>query len=109
MQAVKQDKIAVSTAAAIAEAPKREQKQIVALDDEKQIVKRTKEINARKRAERAEMRRNDLIAKADTFMLEGPSHAADGIAIHNLDARNLLDVVAPDSAQLVITSPPYLS
>jgi len=107
VQAVKQDKIAVSTAAAIAEAPKREQKQIVALDDEKQIVKRAKEINARKRAERAEMRRNDLIAKADTFMLEGPSHAADGIAIHNLDARNLLDVVAPDSAQLVITSPPY--
>lgn len=53
---VESGELAVSTAAAIAQAPAEEQREVIAADDEREIVRRAKEIMWRKREERREQK-----------------------------------------------------
>jgi hypothetical protein len=105
IQAVKDGKIETSVAADLALAPQAEQKEIIARG-EKEIHAASKKLRAESKAARKEKRRNELSVKAADFELE-PVLAADAIKIVCADARDLLQYVEPETADLVITSPPY--
>lgn len=102
--AVESGKVAVSTAASIADAPLKEQKKIVTLD-EKEIVALAKQIKERKKQERKATARKTLEAHAAAFTLETTTPTPT-LTIYHKDARTLSAFISPD-VDLVFTSPPY--
>ncbi|WUI02081.1 DNA methyltransferase [Spirillospora sp. NBC_00431] len=93
--------VAVSTAATIAEAPEEEQREVIAADDEKAIVRKANEIKRRKREEREQAK-------------EEERRNADATPLVTIDAEirhcplTKLDL-EPDSVDLIFTDPPYPS
>jgi DNA modification methylase len=105
VDAVKQGKIAVSTAATLADAPRGEQKHLVELTP-KEIHAKSKELKAESKAAKKQQRRNELAVQAESFHLE-PVFTAGDIRIIHADGRTLLEYVEPGTADLVVSSPPY--
>lgn len=103
--AVEQGKVAISTAAQLADAPPAEQAEIIARG-EKEIHAKSKALKAQHKAEHREKRRNQLVALAAKFQLKPPP-ADPFVEIICGDVRKLDQYVEPASAQLVVTSPPY--
>lgn len=92
-------RVAVSTAATIAEAPEEEQREVIAADDEKAIIRKANEIKRRAREERERQK-------------EAERAAADVTPLVTLDAEihhcSLTELdLAPDSVDLFFTDPPY--
>lgn len=101
-EAVESGKVAVSTAAAIATAPPDEQREVIAADDEKLIVKRANEI---KRAKR-EQRQQEWEEKRRAAREAGEQNQ-DGPEIRQGDFTEVLADLPDGSVDLILTDPPY--
>lgn len=96
---VESGEVAVSTAAVIAEVSEDEQREVIAADDEKAIIRKANEIKRRKREERERQKAQDR-ANADVTPLVTLDSEIRHCSITDLQ----LD---PDSVDLFFTDPPY--
>ncbi len=96
---VESGEVAVSTAAVIAEATEEEQREVIAADDEKAIVRAANEIKRRKREERERQKERDR-ANADASPLVTLDSEIRHCSLIDLDLE-------PDSVDLFFTDPPY--
>jgi N6-adenosine-specific RNA methylase IME4 len=85
-QQVEAGKVAVSTAATIADAPPEEQREVIAVDDEREIIRRAKQIQWRRREERRQ-------------------HKAAKVA--KIAAREPEPIVALGPFQVIYADPPW--
>lgn len=100
-EAVETGKVAVSTAAIIATATPEEQRQVIAADDEKEIIRRANEI---KRAKR-EQKRQEWEAKRREARALGA--LAGEPEIRRGDFADVLADLEDGSVDLILTDPPY--
>ncbi|HEX6970238.1 MAG TPA: DNA methyltransferase [Micromonosporaceae bacterium] len=100
--AVDAGEIAVSTAAAIASVDPDEQRDVIAADDEKEIVRRANEIKSRKREQRRQQWEEERRAAraAGSMTLDGPEVRAGDFAAVLADLED-------GSVDLILTDPPY--
>lgn len=99
---VESGSVAVSTAAVIAEVEPERQREVIAVDDEKEIIRRANEI---KRAKR-EQRREEWEEKRRAAR-EAGSAASDAPEIRRGDFATVLADIPPGSVDLILTDPPY--
>lgn len=95
-------RISVSTAAAIAEAPAEEQREVIAADNEREIVRRANEIKRRKKEQRAQEKQAAFAAA--TVEAARLPQAAD---LRQGDFREVLADLADGSVDAIVTDPPY--
>lgn len=103
VRAVDRGEVAVSTAAVIASAPAKKQKQLVESRDNKAIIAEAKRIKQQEAEERRERRRQELLAKAAAAPVESET---DWELIQGECAHQLSKLEA-GSCRLLFADPPY--
>ena len=101
IEQVDSGRVSVSTAATIAEAPEQEQREVIAVDNEKEIIRRANEIKKRK----TEIRRAEK--EADRRAARAAGQDAGGPEIRRGHFEDVLEDLEDGSVDLILTDPPY--